>query len=105
MINGTIFAMGCMMLGALAYDIWGFLQAKKAVDATPEQERFDPVIAVVTIVPSLVMALGAGVAMNIVVPGEPLGMFALGYALVSSGFGTAAAQRKLGVNDFFRRHE
>ena len=81
-------------LGALLYNVWGFAEAYKASLETPEVEKFSWIISLTTVVPSLVLGFLAGYATS----GGGVVDF---IGLITSGFGVAAAQGKLGINKFF----
>ena len=80
--------------GALAYCVWGFVEAYNKTKTTPEVEKFSWIKAAMTVVPSVVAGFLAGYAMD----GASTVEFV---ALVTSGFGIAAAQSKLGINNYF----
>lgn len=101
-MDGTLFAALCMGAGALSYCIWGFLQAKKEADASGQLEEFDIVIALTTILPTIIGALLSGLAITVALPATLSGIIILGVSFATSGFGIASAQGMLGINNFFR---
>jgi hypothetical protein len=88
-ITGLFFA-----AGALAYNIWGFINALKAAEQTPQKEKFNWVKCAVTILPSLVGGFLAGFNLSAASATDYITM-------IMSGFGLAAAQGQLGINSFF----
>jgi len=94
MVDVRIVTGGLTALGALGYCMWGFVDAYNETKNTPKVEKFDFIKAAITVVPSLVAGFLAGYAMS----GTDTVEFV---ALISSGFGIAAAQSKLGINSFF----
>jgi len=92
----TQILMGIMtMVGALGYNIWGFIQAYKKTVETPQVEVFNWLVCATTVLPSLVIGFLAGYAMT---PSTALDFI----ALITSGFGVASAQGMLGINNFFK---
>ena len=94
MVDVRIITGGLTALGAAGYCIWGFVEALNAAKYTPEEEKFSPVKALMTVVPSVVAGFLAGYAMD-----EANAVAFV--SLVTSGFGIAAAQSKLGINSYF----
>lgn len=92
-ISGLLFAGG-----ALAYNIWGFLQAAKAAKASKEVEKFDFAKSAITVLPSLILGFLAGYNLSANSTSDYV-------AMVTSGFGVAAAQGQLGINSFFDKPE
>lgn len=83
------------MLGALGYNLWGFLHALQKTRETPEVEEWDVVMTLMTIIPSLVAGFLAGYKIS---PSgaEYVLVFCAGYAAGDIG-------NKLGINSFFRQ--
>lgn len=86
---------GCLVaFGALAFNIWGFLNACNEAKKTSKKEKFDWIKSFITVIPSLVAGFLAGFAMD---PNSAVEYI----SLITSGFGIAAAQGNLGINNFF----
>lgn len=82
-------------LGGLAYCAWGFINACKAAKNTPVKEVIDWLQLVITILPVVAGAFVAGYQMTPTSMADYIG-------LILTGFGIAAATKKLGLEDFFR---
>lgn len=80
--------------GALGYCAWGFLKAYKQTKDTPQKETFNWAKAAITVIPPLVVGFLAGYQMNSTTVVELL-------SVVLAGYGQAALQSSLGVNNFF----
>jgi hypothetical protein len=87
---------GIGALGAAAYCAWGFLEALKQTRETPEKEKFDWLMATMTVVPGIVAGFLAAYNM------EPASLSNVVTVLLA-GFGAAGAAGKLGWNSFFRK--
>lgn len=85
---------GIGALGALAYCLWGFLNALKETRETPQEEKFDWVKATMTVVPGILAGFLAGYNM------EPSALSNV-ITVLFAGFGAAGAAGKLGWNSFF----
>ena len=85
---------GLYALGALIFCIYGFIQVCKEVKDTPAVEKFDYLKATITVLPSLALGFLAGYALVISGP-------IMLVTVIVAGFGIAAAQGRLGVNNFF----
>lgn len=81
--------------GALLYNFWGFFNAWKEAQENMREEHFDWRRTIVTVVPSVVAGFLAGYAMNPDTVGDYV-------ALITSGFGVAAAQGKAKFESFFK---
>lgn len=102
-MNASIFAAACTGIGALGYDIWGFLLAAKEAQQSPELEKFSLIVTLTTILPSIVGALLVGMAITLVLPEDPWQLASIAFVLIGNGFGWASAQNKLGINHFFTK--
>lgn len=88
-LSGLLFA-----AGAAGYNVWGFLRAVKAAQESPQKEKFNWTKCAVTVLPSLVLGFLAGYNLSAESATDYITM-------VTSGFGVAAAQGQLGINNFF----
>jgi hypothetical protein len=86
---------GIAFLGAAAYCLWGFLEALKKTRETPEKEKFDWVMALMTVLPALLGGFLAGYNMS---PDSITNVV----AVLLAGFGAAGAGAKIGLNSYFK---
>lgn len=78
---------GIVALGAVAYNVWGYIQAKgESKVAVP----YEPWRLVKTVVPGLVLGFMAGYGMSV---GSTVDVV----SLLAAGFGVAAAQSRTGI--------
>ena len=82
--------------GGLAYNVWGFLKAWFSTRGTPEEERFDILRTIITVVPILVGAFIAGYLGQLTPNG-----FGDYVSVVIGGFGVGASINLLGIDSFF----
>jgi hypothetical protein len=93
-MNENIITGALVGLGALCFDVWGFVQAYNATKATPQKEKFSWSKAAITVIPSIIAGFLAGYNLT---PSSVLDYV----SLLTSGFGVAAAQGRMGINSFF----
>lgn len=101
-MEGVVFAVLCVVAGALASDLWGFIKAVRDIHDKTTAADFDIWITLMTVLPSLAAAIGAGLLMQIQMPDTFTGILIEAFTLISSGFGLAQAQGEAGINNFFR---
>jgi O-antigen ligase len=80
------------MLGALVFNLWGFIQALDDTKKTERVEKFNIVRTLITVLPTLVVGFLAGFQMD---PNTPVEFVSIAMA----GFGLAAAQWKAKITN------
>lgn len=93
-VTANLLIGGITAAGAGMYCFWGYLQAYKATKATPEDEKFSPIKAIMTVLPSLTVGFLAGYRMD---PDTAIELV----SLLTAGWGFADIGAKLGINSYF----